>query len=278
MVAFREWDKYSADVRAQLAVSEDFLTARTFGLLRYCTAHVLFDILRALGVPAPAHDAVEIELWPRYAHSPPEIADVVQISLCEPDAVLLANGFACLVEAKFLGSRLGEYRSQLGREWLVASKLATERNWTGPRLMLVTNDGRVPSVPGWDDGRPTTPASQIAGFVCDMARRGVPVTPVDADVVAGTLTWTSWATLAEVVSAVRNRVDGVDARVLEEVYEVLQVLGCTRFTGWRGEHLSSMDLVPTSRSVLERGRVNRFGFEGMRQIADEPNASVLGRS
>lgn len=279
MTSFPEWSKLSTAAREELRGSEDYLTARTFGLLRFCTPLIVAEILARLGVPTSRASDLSVELWPNLGHEPPEVGDFLGMTIVEPDAVVRGSGFAMVVEAKFRGSALGQYTSQLGREWLLGSELSRRCGWQGVCLLSITADGAEPGVPQWDGQGVVTVSEQIASFVADMAKRGAPISaplPVAADV-AATVRWTSWAHLADVIEDVASGAKGPELVVLREILAALETLGCTRFTGFRDAGQRSLPQAPT-KLLARGGAPNRFACPGLRMMPAVPAGSLLGRS
>lgn len=103
---FPEWRKMSRDVREELRNSEDYLTSRTIGMFRFLSTEMLGEVLRRLDI-AMGDGRPRVTLWP-------------DERICQPDASIESRDTIVLVESKFVGSRLGFYASQLGREWASA--------------------------------------------------------------------------------------------------------------------------------------------------------------
>lgn len=231
-------------MRETLAASEDYLTARTFGLLRYLSSERFVRLFGALGIEAPAI-GIETDLWPKLPVEPAALT-AFGFSVCEPDAHLHGPGFSCLVEAKFVGSRVGDYLSQLGREWLLAKHLAARAGWSGPLLLVVSADSSAPRVPAVTidprdgslikGGTMVTIAEQIVQFV-DAMRQFYPDDldlPGIADVDAS-IRWTSWHRISDITRSLALELPTIprsDARILGDVREVLARLGFTPFRGW----------------------------------------------
>lgn len=215
---FAEWRKLPRDVRDALATSEDFLTARTLGAFRFLSTPVLAAMLRRLEL-LPGSARPIVQLWP-------------DLELCEPDALIESSDAAIVVECKFIGSRLGHYATQLGREWIAL----TRRPAACRNLLLITRDTVEPRVPSLAPGNPptcTAPLVTVAEQICQYcALVEVPVPEVAA--VERALRWCSWPTLYVHALAVLAEVppDCADAAVLHEVAGVLVELGCLPFGRW----------------------------------------------
>jgi hypothetical protein len=281
MRAFPEWLKLPAAVQDVLIGSEDYLTSRTFGILRYCSAATIAGVLRSLDVALPvaqASSSTSVELWPMFPHKPRELSAQIGMENCEPDVVILAATFALVVETKFRGSRLGHYHSQLGREWLVACELAQSIGWSGHRLMMVTPDNARPLVPKW--GAPdqmVTAAAQISGFLADMASRGVPVEPTDEVEIERGLVWVSWAQIARAISAEAGRAPQSDRIALKDCTAALEIMGCTAFDGWHAPG-PPMFSPPNATILLALADNQVMTFTRLAGMPAAPPATVLGLS
>jgi hypothetical protein len=241
------WPKLSQDVRAELRDSEDFLTSATFGLMRFASNELVRAVLRGIGIVLPADDELSVTLWPSYPHQPSGVGELVDPSYCEPDAVVTSRSVVVLIEAKFTGSRLGHYLSQLGREWLVARSLAERAGWGGPFFLMITRDERKPPVPalhissgglGKVPGPGVTPEEQILQFCCwAAARLQLPGPLATPEEVARSVKWTAWQDLERVVGQVARAKawSAADQNVLRDMTSALLKLGCRRFGGWRME-------------------------------------------
>ncbi len=246
MRAFPEWSKLPSLVQEVLGGSEDYLTSRTIGLLRYCSPETVAAVFRGVGVAWPDEkEVVEIVLWPFLDHSPPAISAHVGLQHCEPDAAVTGATMAFVIEAKFIGSALGHYTSQLGREWLIGDLLARQRGWAGARLVMITADGAEPLVPQWGSPHATVSvAEQISAFIADMASRGVPMAVPSAAAIAPTLVWFSWSRLARAAAGAVGQASAGDRRVLLDVVAALEIMGCTGFSGWHLDELPDLPAVP----------------------------------
>lgn len=91
-----------ASARDIVAWNEDLITSYVFGLLRYLPAERgLSRLLRSVVPMIPIAGSIEVSAWPSQGG-------------IEPDAVLLADAFTCVIEAKW-DAPFGPL--QLGREW-----------------------------------------------------------------------------------------------------------------------------------------------------------------
>jgi hypothetical protein len=215
---FPEWRKLPREVREVLATSEDFLTARTLGAFRFLSTSTLAAMLRRFGV-VPGDARPEVQLWP----------DLV---LCEPDALIESPEVAIVVECKFVGSQLGQYATQLGREWLALARRPAKRRY----LLALTRDGVMPRVPSLAPGDPPTCTAPLVTLseqirqYCALVKEPVP----ELAAVEGAVCWCSWSELYEHASAVLAGIpgEGPDAAVLREMAGALAQLGCLPFGRW----------------------------------------------
>ena len=75
--AFREWRKMPRAARDELRGSEDYLTSRTVGMLRFLGSETLARLLRSLEIEV-GRGPIEVVLWPREEG-------------CEPDATIASD-------------------------------------------------------------------------------------------------------------------------------------------------------------------------------------------
>lgn len=242
---FEQWSKLPREVRDAVRRSEDYLVAHTLGVLRYLPAATLTQLLALLGL-SPSEDAVAVDLWPTFDIEPPALV-AAGFTVTEPDAYLHARGFSCLVEAKYVGSQLGSFLGQLGREWLLSRAIADDASSTGATLLLVTLDTERPIVPPLDVTRPDLVAlegaprvsieRQIVQFVT-WARRFEPAlrVPDERDVADG-IRWISWSRLGEACRSLlrdRSRVTEPSVeRIVNDVLAVLSRFNADPFRAWR---------------------------------------------
>ncbi len=228
---------------------EDYLTSRTFGLLRFLAPSTLAKLLQHAGIELPAEpESFSIRLWPTL-----ETTEV----RCEPDVALLGTRAALLFEAKYIGSRMGEYLSQLGREWLTGRALAQQRDWRGPWLALVglTQTLRVPEIDLASSGeslkttgRLVAVEEQIKQYAIWLRSRGSDICIPSVEDIGRSVLHCPWPKLATACRTVRNGghyLHAGERRLLEEVIGVLTRLGLTPFAGWRLEPLPQELALPT---------------------------------
>ncbi|HWO24786.1 MAG TPA: hypothetical protein VNO30_38860 [Kofleriaceae bacterium] len=221
--AFREWRKMPRAARDELRGSEDYLTSRTVGMLRFLGPETLARLLRSLEIEV-GRGPIEVVLWPREQD-------------CEPDATIASDTAFVLVEAKFKGSQLGEYATQLGREWRVVQG---RRGLGAGHLLLITDDRVLPEVPavvaGPADkvvlgGGRVSVAQQIQQY-CAIRRHPVP-SPDELD---ATIRWCSWAQLhVHCTALVPDATTPAERVTLLEILASLERLDCLPFQGWSTE-------------------------------------------
>lgn len=169
-----------------LATSEDFLTARTLGAFRFLSTTTLAVMLQRLGFE-PSRARPEIQLWP-------------DLELCEPDALVESQELAIVIECKFIGSQLGYYATQLGREWNALARRPAPRRF----LLAITHDVTAPRVPSLAPGDPPTcapPLVTIAEQICQYcALIGAPVP--DHAAVEQVVRWCAWSEIYVHIRAV----------------------------------------------------------------------------
>jgi hypothetical protein len=218
---FPEWRKLPRDVRDALATSEDFLTARTLGAFRFLSTPALGMMLQRFGIESSSRRP-DVQLWPR-------------LDGCEPDALIESTEISIVVECKFIGSRLGYYPTQLGREWRALAARRVERRY----LLVITNDGSEPRVPSLAAGAPPTCTPPLVSIgeqirqYCALLGAHIPE-PAGVD---NAVRWCAWSQLYVHAQAVLAEVasHGPDAAVLREILGVLAELGCEPFAGWKCE-------------------------------------------
>ncbi|WP_162144047.1 hypothetical protein [Sorangium cellulosum] len=185
-------------VRDIVAWNEDLITSYVFGLLRYLPAdRGLSRVLQSALPVLPLSRSIEVSAWP------PD-GDV------EPDALLLADAFACVVEAKW-EAPFGP--QQLGREWLWLRKEQPKLF----RTMLIVTRYRVSS------------GEVFHLLEKDLRALGVPeLVPEPSQI--GVLTWTSLATVA--LNTVTDAPH--EAAIIADLRWVFESCGALRepFDGW----------------------------------------------
>jgi hypothetical protein len=206
--------------RDELRGSEDYLTSRTVGMIRFLGPETLARLLKILNIEI-GRGPLDVLLWP-------------QEDRCEPDATLESEAAFVLIEAKFKGSQLGHYATQLGREWGVVHGRKALR--TG-HLLLITNDRLLPEVPSivagpsgeavLGGGRVSV-ARQIQQY-CELVGHSVP----SLDELNAAIRWCSWAQLHVYCTALVRNVAATAERVtLLEILASLECLDCLPFQGW----------------------------------------------
>jgi hypothetical protein len=225
-----------------VAQDEDFRTAQTFGRLRYLSGPTLCRFLQALDIEVEEDD-IEIALWPTLPLSPPSLSEVLHHDICEPDAVVMGQSVALAMEAKYVGSRIGHYLTQLGREWLIADAMGQRLGWLGPRLLVVTSDVQRPPVPALrtdsaelyaEPGIFVSMEEQVAQFNGWAGRKLGRDLPGLADV-QGTVRWANWNGLLAIAKRLLRdtSMGSSDKRVLLDLVATLDAMGVRRFRGWR---------------------------------------------
>jgi hypothetical protein len=202
-----DWRKMDRHIREELARSEDYLTAKTFGMLRFLSEKVLKRFFGELGIDVGAGPHT-LEFWPRSGFGG-----------TEPDAWIKSDHASIIMEAKFK-SALGGNKCQLGREWEIAQDEANKRGWDGIWLLIVTRDA-VLSKRHIAAAR----AEIVAG--CKTARKGA---------VEAHTAFISWPQMARVCTQLQRKpereIPRNEGAVLAEIEAALQQMGQGEFSGW----------------------------------------------
>ena len=221
-----DWRKMDRHIREELARSEDYLTAKTFGMLRFLSEKVLKRFFGELGIDV-GDGPHTLEFWPRSGFGG-----------TEPDAWIKSDHDSIIMEAKFK-SALGGNKCQLGREWEIAQYEANKRGWDGIWLLIVTRDA-VLSKRHIAAAR----AEIVAG--CKTARKGA---------VEAHTEFISWLEMARVCTQLQRKpeqeIPRNEGAVLGEIEAALHQMGQGEFDGW-DFGLKTMPEIEETRSLFLR--------------------------
>ena len=238
------WSKLPREHKRQVVRVEDWLTGRTFGLLRYLPPGPLAEVVTELGLRLST-TGLQVKLWPWY--------DATTTGLergTEPDVALAATHGVCFVEAKHVASKLGDDPTQLGRQWLIATERGADNG--AHRLVTITGDRVAPMLKSLDDdGTKVTVARQIQQYCMQLRSTGRLDEVPSLRVIEASVAHVWWGRLAAACRVVAGNVPTHQRRLLEDVAAILGVAGFRPFRGWRFDLAT---LAPLERPLFLRER------------------------